>query len=135
LAALPYAALPIATTASLLGKWSMVYPRKEEKDYGTKALVEGVFSEGEKAVVIDDLITSGTSKLEGINKLSENGLIVEDIVVLIDRSKNASYFLRERGYQLHAFLTISELLSNYLDAGLITRELVNKVQHFIEDDQ
>jgi orotate phosphoribosyltransferase len=47
----------------------MVYPRKEVKDYGTKAAVEGVFDSGDKCVVIDDLITTGDSKFEGFEKL------------------------------------------------------------------
>lgn len=134
LAALPYAGLPITSAVSLHGNWSMVYPRKEEKSYGTKAQVEGIFSEGDTAVVIDDLITTGDSKLEGINKLSENGLIVKDIVVLIDRSKNAREFLNKKGYKLHAFLSISELLTFYQDTGLVKRKIVAKVDRFLEGE-
>ncbi len=134
LAALPYAGLPITSAVSLLGNWSMVYPRKEEKSYGTKAHVEGIFSERDTAVVIDDLITTGSSKLEGINKLSENGFIVKDIVVLIDRSKNARQFLKKHGYQLHAYLTISELLTYYQDTNLVKREIIAKVDRFLEGD-
>lgn len=132
LAALPYAALPITTAVCLLGGWTMVYPRKEEKSYGTKAQVEGVFASGEKAVVIDDLITTGGSKLEGIHKLAENGLDVEDIVVLIDRSRSAGTYLAKEGYQLHSYFSITELLDYYLTAGYISKNLFNKVQQFIE---
>ena len=133
-AALPYAGLPITSAVSLLGNWSMVYPRKEEKSYGTKAQVEGIFSPDDTAVVIDDLITTGDSKLEAIHKLAENGLIIKDIVVLIDRSKNAREFLNKKGYQLHAFLSISELLTYYQSADLVKREIVAKVDRFLEED-
>lgn len=61
IAALPYAAMPIASAISLLGDYSMVYPRKESKAYGLKADVEGVFEEGDMVVVIDDLITTGNA--------------------------------------------------------------------------
>ena len=135
LAAMPYAGLPITSAVSLLGNWSMVYPRKEEKPYGTKAQVEGIFSEGDTAVVIDDLITTGSSKLEGINKLSANGLIVKDIVVLIDRGKNARESLKKQGYQLHAFLSISELLTYYQDTDRVKRETVKKVDRFLDGDE
>jgi orotate phosphoribosyltransferase len=35
--------------------------RKEAKDYGTKNLVEGVFNENEKVLILEDVITSGIS--------------------------------------------------------------------------
>ncbi|MBN1535517.1 MAG: orotidine-5'-phosphate decarboxylase, partial [Anaerolineales bacterium] len=54
LAALPYTALPIAAVVSLQGSWPMVYPRKEVKEYGTRAQIEGVYKSGEKVAVIDD---------------------------------------------------------------------------------
>jgi uridine monophosphate synthetase len=132
LAALPYAALPITSAISLLGGWSMVYPRKEEKTYGTKALVEGVFSEGDTAVVVDDLITTGGSKLEGINKLRENGLNVKDIVVLIDRGIDSVENLKKEGYRLHTFLSIQELLSFYQKNNLVDRELLEKTKRYLE---
>jgi uridine monophosphate synthetase len=113
LAALPYAALPIASVISLQGGWSMVYPRKEVKSYGTRAQIEGVYQPGEKAVVIDDLISTGGSKFEGIEKLESAGLKAEDVVVLIDRSPDRGAELVERGYKLHAVLTIADLLDHY----------------------
>ncbi len=69
IAALPYAALPIGTAISLQTGLPLIYPRKETKEYGTKADVEGVFSAGERAVVVDDLTTTGGSKFEAIDKL------------------------------------------------------------------
>ena len=134
LAALPYAGMPVATAVSLLGNWSMVYPRKEEKSYGTGAQVEGVFSAGETAVVIDDLITTGGSKLEAIKKLTDNGLIIKDIVVLIDRSNNAQDELKQLGYQLHAFLTLSDLLTYYQETDLVEKEMISKVRRFLNGE-
>jgi len=112
----------------------MVYPRKEEKSYGTKAQVEGVFSEGETAVVIDDLITTGGSKLEAIKKLTDNGLIIKDIVVLIDRSSNAQVDLKQLGYQLHAFLTLPDLLTYYQETDLVEKEMISRVRRFLNGE-
>ena len=44
---LPYAALPLATLISQKGGWPMIYPRKEVKEYGTMASIEGVYEKGE----------------------------------------------------------------------------------------
>jgi uridine monophosphate synthetase len=135
LAALPYAAIPITTAVSLQGGWSMIYPRKEDKEYGTKAQVEGVYKSGEVAVVIDDLITTGGSKLEGIQKLAGKGLEVKHIVVLIDRSRNAAKFLSGEGFILHSFLTITELLNHYQKAGLVDEHTAASVLDFINEDE
>ena len=131
LAPLPYAGLPIGSTISQVGRWSMIYSRKEDKNYGTKAQVEGVFSAGDTAVVIDDLITTGGSKLEGIQKLLENGLVVNDIVVLIDRSRDGGQELINHGYRLHSYLTISELLDYYQQTGQIDSQLTSQVTRFL----
>ena len=124
-AGLPYAAIPIATAISLAGNYPMIYPRKEAKAYGTKAEIEGEFHAGETALVIDDLATTGGSKFEAIEKLTSAGLKVKDVVVLIDRQSGAKESLAEAGYNLHAVLTISELL-DYWEAT--ARVDVNKIK-------
>jgi len=133
LAALPYAALPIASAISLNEGWPMVYPRKEVKAYGTKAQIEGVYQPGQKVVVIDDLISTGGSKFEGIEKLESAGLEVEDVVVLIDRSPDGGAELIERGYQLHAVLTMVDLLDEYEKAGDIEVSKIEEVREFLKN--
>jgi len=131
LAALPYAALPIATAISLRGNWPMLYPRKEAKAYGTKVEIEGVFEPGQRAVVIDDLISSGESKIEGIEKLTAAGLEVQDVVVLIDRQTDGVDVLAERGCQLRAVLTLPELLDYYEQADVVSAEQAAAVRAFL----
>ena len=131
LAALPYAALPIATAIGLQGNWPMIYPRKESKTYGTKVAVEGVFNPGERAVVIDDLISTGGSKFEGIEKLVSNGLRVKDVVVLIDRSPDRGAELSSRGYDLHSVLTLPELLDYYEQMGRISPDKIAETRELL----
>ena len=131
LAALPYAALPITSTISLQMGWPMVYPRKEVKTYGTKAQIEGVFEIGQKAVVIDDLISTGGSKLEGIKKLELAGLDVDDVVVLIDRSSDGGAELINSGYKLHSVLQISDLLTYYEQKGDVDSLKIADVREFL----
>jgi uridine monophosphate synthetase len=131
LAALPYAALPIATAISLQGGWPLVYPRKEAKAYGTRAEIEGVFRAGEKVVVIDDLTTTGGSKFEAIDRLLAAGLQVEDIVVLIDRESGAAEALAQAGYRLHAVFSLSWLVGYWAASGKISAEQAETVRRFI----
>jgi uridine monophosphate synthetase len=132
LAGLPYAALPIATAISLQSGWPMLYPRKETKEYGTRAAIEGAYDPGERVVVIDDLATAGGSKFEAIQKLTEAGLRVQDVVVLIDRQSGAAESLQEAGYDMHAVFTLTQLLDYWESAGKIPAEKIAEVRRFLE---
>jgi uridine monophosphate synthetase len=131
LAGLPYAALPIATAISLQAGWPLIYPRKEAKAYGTKAEIEGVFKPGERVVIIDDLATTGGSKLEAIEKLASAGLRVEHVVVLVDRQSGAKQTLAKAGYQLIAVTTLSALLDTYEQRGLVPSRQIKAARDFI----
>ena len=130
LVALPYAAMPIGTAISLHGGWPMIYPRKEVKGYGTKVEVEGVYDAGQRVVVIDDLISSGGSKLEGIQKINAAGLEVEDIVVLIDRQSAGVDFMGEHGYRLYSVFTLPQLLDHWEQNGAVNSEMISKTRVF-----
>ncbi len=131
LAGLPYAAIPIATAVSLAGNYPMIYPRKEVKAYGTKAEIEGEFQAGETALVIDDLATTGGSKFEAIEKLTGAGLLVKDVVVLVDRQSGAKESLEQAGFQLHAVLTISEMLEYWEATGKVEQEKIAATREFL----
>jgi len=131
IAGLPYAAIPIATAISLAGAYPMLYPRKEVKTYGTKAEIEGEYNAGETVVVIDDLATTGGSKFEAIEKLTAVGLLVRDVVVLVDRQSGAKQSLAEAGYTLHAVLTISELLDYWEQTGQDEKEQISATRAFL----
>jgi uridine monophosphate synthetase len=132
LAALPYAALPIATAISLKSGWSMVYPRKEVKQYGTRAEIEGLFNQGEYVAVIDDLATTGGSKFEAIEKLTSAGLKVRDVVVLIDRQSGAGEALAQAGYSLHAVFTLTQLLDLWERNGRVPAGQIMAARAFLE---
>ena len=131
LAGLPYAAIPIATAVSLHGGYPLIYPRKEVKSYGTKAEIEGEFHQGETVVVIDDLATTGSSKFEAIDKLTGVGLKVKDVVVLVDRQSGARKSLAEAGYNLHAVLTITQLLDFWESAGRVEKDKIEAAREFL----
>lgn len=131
IAGIPYAALPIATAAALIGDHRLIYPRREAKEYGTKAQIEGVFSAGDRVVLIDDLATTGDSKLEAIEKLRNVGLVVEDIVVVIDREGGARQSLEAAGYRYHALTTLSQIVAALAAAGRITLEQRAEVEAYL----
>ena len=131
IAGLPYAAIPISTAIALAGNYPMIYPRKEAKSYGTKAEIEGEYHAGETVVVIDDLATTGGSKFEAIEKLTGAGLIVKDVVVLIDRQSGAKESLAQAGYSMHAVLTIGQLLEYWEETGKVERDKIEATRKFL----
>jgi len=135
IAGLPYAAIPIATAISLAGNYPMIYPRKEAKTYGTKAEIEGEYHLGETAVVIDDLATTGGSKFEAIEKLTGAGLIVKDVVVLVDRQSGARESLEQAGYSMHAVLTITQLLSYWEETGKVEKDKIGATRKFLVENR
>jgi uridine monophosphate synthetase len=111
IAAIPLAALPIGTALALQAGRPMVYPRLDAKGHGTGARVEGAFSAGERVLLVDDVITSAASKLEAVAVLEAAGLVVNDLVVLVDREAGGSVQLASRGIRVHAYATLTELLA------------------------
>jgi uridine monophosphate synthetase len=133
IAGLPYAAIPIATAISLAGNYPMIYPRKEVKTYGTKAEIEGEYNAGETVLVVDDLATTGGSKFEAIEKLTGAGLIVKDVVVLVDRQSGAKESLEQAGYSMHAVLMISQLLDYWETTGRVEKDKIEKARLFLQN--
>lgn len=133
IAGLPYAAIPIATAISLQGNYPMIYPRKEAKTYGTKADIEGEYRAGETVVIIDDLATTGGSKFEAIEKLTGAGLLVRDVVVLVDRQSGAKESLEQAGYRLHAVLTISEMMEHWEKTGKVEKAKIEATREFLKN--
>lgn len=131
LAALPYAALPLGAAVAALSQWSLIYPRREAKDYGTGHLVEGLFAAGETAVILDDLATTGASKLEAAAKLAAVGLQVRDVVVLIDRGSGAGDELAAGGLALHAALKLPALVAFWQAEGLLDAEGAARIHSFL----
>lgn len=131
IAGIPYTALPIATTISVSQNWPMVYARKEVKDYGTKKKIEGVFKEGDKVLIIDDLITTGESKFETIEPFEASGLKIEDFIVLVDREQGGGRILEEKGYKLHSVIGINELLDILKEEGELDEGNYNRAKEFI----
>ncbi|MCS5691875.1 bifunctional orotidine-5'-phosphate decarboxylase/orotate phosphoribosyltransferase [Cyanobium sp. FGCU-6] len=124
IAGIPYGALPTATGLSLQLHKPLIYPRKEVKAHGARRLIEGDFEEGDLVVVVDDILISGGSVLEGIAKLEGSGLEVQDVVVFIDHGGEADTSARRRlergGYRLHAVLDIDRITRVLHRSGRLT---------------
>jgi uridine monophosphate synthetase len=132
IAAVPLAGLPIGTALALEMNRPMIYPRPQVKAHGRRRAVEGKFEAGETVLVVDDLITRGTSKIEAIEPLEDAGLVVQDVLVLIDREQGGVEDLAQQGYRLHAVFKFTDILETLKGSKRITAEQYAKVLDYLK---
>ncbi|MBB6478376.1 orotidine-5'-phosphate decarboxylase [Spirochaeta isovalerica] len=130
IAGIPVAALPLATAVSLKTGKPMIYPRITMKAHGTGNRIEGEYNKGEKIVLLDDLITTGKSKVEAIEILREAGLVVDDLVVLLERGAQGRKDMAAAEISLHAYAHVSELLAPCHKMGLIDEKQFNEMTEY-----
>lgn len=134
LTGIPYTALPIASVLSGKLNVPLIYQRKEPKAYGTALSIEGVFKKGETCLVIDDVMTTGESKIEIADAFKDAGIIVKDFVIVVDRSFDGDGFLNKHGYNLISVVTIKEMVQILLDESKITNDQKKAVESFMQMD-
>jgi orotate phosphoribosyltransferase len=87
------------------------YIRKENKGYGRGRLIEGPIERGENVIVLEDVITTGTSSLKAVNALRDHGCNVEHLICLVLREEIGKNLLeKEGGLKVHSLFNAQELL-------------------------
>lgn len=104
---LPYAGIPYACYLSTEYNLKMLMLRKEQKNHGTKKMIEGIFETDDDIIIIDDILTSGASIKESLNYLQEFN--IKQIIVIFDRDQGGSQELTEMGYKIKALFNIKEI--------------------------
>ena len=85
--------------------------RKEAKGHGLKKWIEGDVKEGDRVVIVDDVITTGASTIDAIRRAQEGGLIVVKAMVLVDREEeNGKQNIEREGVTVEALFTVSDLM-------------------------
>jgi uridine monophosphate synthetase len=133
-AGIPVAALPLAAAASLETGTPMIYPRIPPKAHGTGNVIEGEYKAGERVLLLDDLITTGKSKQEAIEVLRGEGLVVSDLIVLLERGAAGRQDMESVGVRLHAFAQIEEFFTVARDLGLIDNQREAELLAFVRDN-
>ncbi len=101
--------IPLATVLSLRTGKPCLFVRKTGKKYGTCNLVEGGFQAGESTVVVEDVITTGGQVCKSIDQMRELGLMVQNVLCVVDRQQGGEENLRKIGCSLASALTLQEI--------------------------
>jgi len=133
-AGVPVGGLLLASAYSLETNIPMIYARTRPEGTGKRG-IEGRFTPGDTALIIDDLITRGGSVLETAKLLEENSVKVKDVIVLVDREHGATERLRHQGYNLISILKLDVMLNHYMSRGLISEETYQTCAEYLRSKQ
>ncbi|XP_065207810.1 uridine 5'-monophosphate synthase-like [Planococcus citri] len=123
----PYTALPMATLVANKSDKPMVMRRKEPKSYGTKQLIEGSFKQGDRCIIIEDVISTGASILETIADVEKAGLVVKDVIAVFNREEGGVTNIQNKGYNVHCLFSLSEVVDVLSNKGIIDSETVQRI--------
>ena len=83
--------------------------RKERKDHGQKKVIEGPLEKGSKVAIIDDVVTTGTSILDAIKRVKQQGCEVVKTIAIVDRQEGGKEALAREGFELIPIFTRDDL--------------------------
>jgi orotate phosphoribosyltransferase len=83
--------------------------RKEPKGHGAGGLVVGDVFPGDRVVIVEDVITTGSSTLKAIQGVRDFGLKVVKVIILVDREEGGKEAVAQEVPDVEAVFNISEL--------------------------
>ena len=83
--------------------------RKEAKEHGTGRQVEGPVQPGDRAVIVEDVVTTGGSSIRAIEYAREFGLEVDTVLAVVDRNAGGAENFAKHGIQLRSLVSLSDL--------------------------
>lgn len=84
--------------------------RKAEKGYGSGELIVGSLRKGDRAVMVEDVTTSGLSVLRAVEAVEREGATVEEIVSVVDREKGATELFQNKCIPFRSLFKMGDLL-------------------------
>ena len=129
LASVPTGGLVVTSALAIEIVKPLIYVRSKPKEHGTTKSIEGKISAGMKVVMVDDVVTTGTSVLNGINQLKEAGLLVSDLYVIINRLEGADKALSDIGVHTHQLTDILEITDILFQEKLIGKEIFENIKN------
>ena len=134
LASVPTGGLVVTSALAIEIVKPLIYVRNKPKEHGTTKSIEGKISTGMKVVMIDDVMTTGTSVLNGIRQLKEAELSISDLYVIINRLEGADKVLAEEGIRIHQLTDILEITNILFKEKLVSEEMLEKIKNQVNQN-
>lgn len=127
---IPYTALPSAAAIAEKLEKPLLMLRKEKKAYGAGGIIVGDQDLKGRCLIVDDLITTGSSKFETADSLRAEGFEAEDILVVVDRSAGADVELKAHGLELYSLISLDEIVDLLSADGSLAAEKAVEIRAF-----
>ncbi|GGE83693.1 MULTISPECIES: orotate phosphoribosyltransferase [Stappia] len=113
----------------------MQYVRKKPKGFGRDAQIEGVLSEGDRVLLVEDLTTDGGSKVKFAEALRTAGANVTDAIVIFfyDIFPDTREALAKHDLRLHYLATWRDVLAAAREGNHFPPETLAAVEEFLND--
>jgi len=128
----PTAGVPFATVVSQKLGIPLIYYRQARKEHGVRKKIEGILDRNDRVLIIDDLITTGESVIESAEVVRDQGGVVNELVVLLDREQGGQQRLRSSRIEAHVLFRITDAINWLHSVGLIKDELFKTLMQYIE---
>ena len=130
----PTAGVPFATVVSQKLGIPLIYYRQARKEHGVRKKVEGILERNDRVLIIDDLITTGESVIEAAEVVRDQGGVVNELVVLLDREQGGHQRLRSSRIEPHILFTISDAMTWLHKVGLIDDKVYETLKKYTEEE-
>jgi len=130
----PTAGVPFATVVSQKLGLPLIYYRQARKEHGVRKKIEGILGRNDRVLIVDDLITTGESVIEAAEVVRDQGGVVNELVVLLDREQGGKEKLRSFRIEPHILFNISDVMAWLNKVGLIEDKIYETVQKYIEEE-
>ena len=135
LVSIPTGGLIIGSALAIETVKPLIYVRNKPKDYGTAKSLEGKILSGMQVMMIDDVVTTGTSILNGIKQLKEEGLSISNACVIINRLEGADKILNSVGVTLHQLTDILEITEILFQEKLVSEDILEEIKKQVSQNQ
>jgi|GEM_PF-126710 len=133
-AGIPVGGVMLGIAYSMETSTPMIYPRLQPQGTGLRG-IEGTYAPGTRALLIDDLVTTGGSIVDTARFMAEHDIVVKDAVVLIDREQGAADQLKHHGFNLISILKLSVMLNHYHTLHLIDEQTYERCISYLREHQ
>jgi orotate phosphoribosyltransferase len=131
----PTAGVPFTTIVCQKLAVPMLYYRKERKEHGVRKKIEGKMELNDRILMIDDLITTGKSVIQAAEAAREQGGLVTELVVLLDREQGGREFILSNNIRPHVLFNVSDAFKWLNEVKLLSNDDYKMIMDYINAEK
>ncbi len=128
----PSGSTPLTVAVMLISNYPMISPSRK-KEHGSGDVIDGTYKYRDLVIIIEDVISGAKSSREVARKLTAEGLIVKDIVGVIDGGLDGRHNIEQMGMELTTILNLQEVMAYLHEKGRITPEIYAEIEEYFAD--